>query len=149
MLPRKVKFVGLGLTLLVLLVGGGIAARSGTAPRPAGVDSKDTKVKALLKERHATLQAIASLTTKQYERGTASVVQVAEANRTARHAELDLCDTDKERVAVLEKMLAEAKEYEKSAEQLHKGGSIPFTAALKAKADRLEVEIALERAKGK
>jgi hypothetical protein len=46
-------------------------------------------------------------------------------------------------------MLAEAKEYEKSAEQLDKVGSIPFTAALKAKADRLEVEIALERAKSK
>ena len=149
MLPRKVTPVGLGLALLVLLVGGVIAARSGTSPRAAAADAKDTKVKALLKERHATLQAIASQTTEQYKAGAASVLQLAEANRAARNAELDLCDTDQERVAVLEKMLAEAKEYEKRAEQQHQAGSIPFTAALKARADRLEVEIALERAKGK
>jgi len=63
-----------------------------------------------------------------------------------RHAELDLCDTSKERVAVLEKMLAEAKDYEKTIFQQVESGGAQASTALKAKVSRLDVEIALERA---
>ena len=52
-------------------------------------------------------------------------------------------------MAVLEKLVAEAKDYEKSAELQYKAGKATRMAALKATADRLEVEIALERAKAK
>jgi hypothetical protein len=57
-----------------------------------------------------------------------------------------LCDTDKERVAVLEKWLAAAKEWEKVVDGLYKASRIAPREVLKAKAERLEVEIALQRA---
>jgi len=149
MLQCKCRLVGPGFALIALIASVAIATSPGTLPRAAAADAKDTKVKALLKERHATLQAIASQTTQAYQAGKASFVQVAEANRAAHNAELALCDTAKERVAVLGRMLAEAKVYEKSAEQEYKAGTTTATDALKAKADRLEVEIALERARAK
>jgi outer membrane protein TolC len=72
-----------------------------------------------------------------------------EANQAASHAELDLCDTDKERLAVLEKMLAEAKGFEASVAERVKAGESPIRAVLQAKVSRLEIEIALEHVKGK
>jgi len=146
---RKVGLVALGLAVLALVASGAIVTWSGTSPRAAAAERKDDKIKALLKERHATLEKIAAETSEGYRIGRASLSQVAEAKRAARNAELELCDTDKERVAVLEKMLEEAKDYEKSAEGGFQAARITHAAALKATADRLEVEIALERAKAK
>jgi hypothetical protein len=85
-------------------------------PRAAAAEVKETKVTALLKERLATLKAIASQAAEQYKTGRASYTQVHEANQALYRAELDLCETREERVAMLEKMLEEAKLHEKSAE---------------------------------
>ena len=92
---------------------------------------------------------IAAETAQGYRGGKATFSQVYEANRAARNAELDLCNTNQERVAVLEKMLEEARDYEKNAEQAFKSARAPHAAALRATADRLEVEIALERARAR
>ena len=81
--------------------------------------------------------------------GRTSLAHVYEANHAVRKAEIDLCKTDKERFAVLEKMLAEAKDYEKAVATEVKAATAPATAGLKAKVSRLDVEIALERAKTK
>lgn len=64
-------------------------------------------------------------------------------------AELELCDSDKERVAVLEKVVALTKEFEKNAIQRYKDGTVPQADALMAAVNRLEAEIALERAKAR
>ena len=64
-------------------------------------------------------------------------------------AQLDLCDTNAERVAVLERMLAQARDYEKIAAERVKAAATPTTTLLKAKLSRLDVEVALERAKDK
>lgn len=109
----------------------------------------DSRIKELLRERHATLKEVASTISSQYEAGQASSDLVYAANLAVHQAELDLCDTDKERVAVFEKMLPEAKAAEKDAGAAHQNGRENASVALKAKVNRLEIEIALERAKAK
>jgi hypothetical protein len=116
MRSRKVGFVALGGEGLALLVSGEIAARSGTSPRAAAAEGEQSKIKVLLKERHAAFETIAGGISEGFRKGSASRNQVVEATRATRNAELDLCDTDNDRAAVLEKMLAEAKDYEQSVE---------------------------------
>ena len=87
--------------------------------------------------------------TKLHRNEQISLDKVYEANQAVRNAELDMCDTTKERVAVLEKMLAEAKGYEKIIAKAVEVHAISSSDAVKAKVGRLDVEIALERAKGK
>ena len=74
---------------------------------------------------------------------------VVEANQVAGKARLELCDTSAERVAVLERMLAQAKDFENRVALLVKAEAGPKTNLLKAKLNRLDVEVALERAKEK
>ncbi|MCI0456146.1 MAG: efflux RND transporter periplasmic adaptor subunit [Gemmataceae bacterium] len=112
-------------------------------------EAQDSRLKALLKERLATLRALAEQTTKDYQTGRASFDRVHQAMRALLHAELELCDSDKERIAVLERIVAQAKEYEKRADQRYKSGAVSISDALMAVAGRLEAEIALERAKAK
>jgi hypothetical protein len=146
MLSREIRFIALGLAALV--VAGGVASWCGTLPHAAAAEG-NTKVKALQRERHAILEKLAEATNVGYRNGTASLSQVVEANRAALNAELDLCETDKARVMVLEKMLTAAKDYEGAVEAKRKAVQASYADALKATADRLEVEIALERAKAK
>jgi hypothetical protein len=111
--------------------------------------AKDGKLKALQKERLAAVRELAKLATDRYKTGSVSEDEVREAIRMVLAAELEQCDSDKDRVAVLEKVVAEAKKLEDRVAQLHKAGQAPFGATLKAKADRLQAEIALERARTK
>jgi hypothetical protein len=64
-------------------------------------------------------------------------------------AELELCETDQERVAVLQKILTIARDQETLAQNLVKSEHGTLGMALRAKAERLQAEIALERAKSK
>jgi hypothetical protein len=118
---------------------------------PKKVDYKkaDAKLDDLLKQRLATLRALADQTTKDYKAGRVSFERVHHAAQALLHAELELCSSDKERIAVLEKIVAEAKGYETNAVERYKSGAAPSSDALMATASRLEAEIALERAKSK
>ncbi len=122
-------------------------------PAPLGADpapkAKDARLKALLTERLAVARDMAALVTKAYQAGTASFSTVHEANLAVLNAELDLCQSEKDRVAVLEKFVAALKQFEKQVAEQYKGGLAPPSAPLKAKLARLEGEIALERARAK
>jgi len=144
MVSRSVTFVVLGLAMFT---SGTALTWSGSTPSQAADQKKDPQLKALLQERHAILQNLADVVNAEFRNARASQSQVMEASRVARQAELDLCETDQERVAVLEKMLAEARAYEQSADEERKSARGTYSSALKATADRLDVEIALERAK--
>ena len=65
------------------------------------------------------------------------------------NAELDLCETDKHRIQVLEQMLMTARETEEHTVALAKEARGTGIDMLKSKADRPDVEIALHRAKAK
>jgi outer membrane protein TolC len=72
-----------------------------------------------------------------------------EARRRLFKAELELCESDKERVAVHEKIVQLEKESEKVVEKRVEAGRVPTYELLAARVNRLEAEIALERAKAK
>ncbi|HJZ53544.1 MAG TPA: TolC family protein [Gemmataceae bacterium] len=84
-----------------------------------------------------------------YETGKATFAEVAEANALLLKAELELCESDKERLLVYEKALALAIECEKVAVQRYHAGQATHASVLAAKANRLEAEIAYERAKAR
>lgn len=135
-------------TLILAALIGYWSAQAGALAAP-GKGAKDARLNSLLQERLTALREAANFTTKAYETGVETLANVMAANQAVHSAELDLCGTDKERTALLEKMISEAKNYETLAAQ-QVGRGIDFASSVpKAKANRLEVEIALERLKNK
>jgi hypothetical protein len=118
-------------------------------PKKVEYRKADAKLNKLLKERLAALRALADQTTKDYKAGQVSFDRVHHATKAVLHAELELCDSDRERIAVLEKLVAQAKANEQHATERYKSGAAPASDALMAAAGRLEAEIALEQAKSK
>ena len=136
---------------IAVLVAACFLAGPGTldAAPPAGRqdEKKETKLRELLKERLATLRALAEMMNQASRQGELSAEKVYRAAQMVHQAELDLCDNDKERIAVLEKIVKAAKDYEDRTAEHAKAQVVPQSAILKAKVGRLEAEIALERAK--
>jgi hypothetical protein len=141
MLTRRVNRAGFALLLLAAVW------FFGSTRTEAAEDAKDTKLTKLLKERLAILKEIAAETEKAFKSGAMQAERLIEANEAVLKAELDLCKSDKERIAVLEKLVTTAKQREEQFERLVKLAAIPNSALLKSKVSRLEAEIALERAK--
>ena len=113
-------------------------------PPALAVEAKDSRVKTLLREKLSIAQKVAAQKTELYRAEAGSRVEVYEANQAVLNAELELCETTPERIAMLTKMLAEAVAYEK---MITGHPSIPSTTVLMFKISRLDIEIALERAK--
>ncbi|MBY0232409.1 MAG: hypothetical protein K2W96_24285 [Gemmataceae bacterium] len=128
----------LGWGCVVLLLAGTLAAEEG-----------DERLKALLKERLATVKLLAARMEAAFKAGEVTAERMIEAGEAVLKAELDLCETAKACVAVLEKLVESAKRREGLVERMVKAAAAPGTALLKAKASRLEAEIALERARPK
>jgi hypothetical protein len=147
--PAPLKGVRFFLLFAVLAACFSLSSQRVDAEEPAKSEAKSAKHKELLKERLAVIREIAKLATDAYKAGTGSYDEVREASRMVLVAELEQCDSDKERIAVLEKFVVEAKKQEEHAGQLSKTGQAPTRMVLKAKADRLQAEIALEQAKAK
>lgn len=149
MFTPAIRITGVRLAVMTLFLVSGIGYLSVYSPRASAQEPKAGKLKELLKERHATLKEIAAQTARAYQTRGVPIERLHEAEEAVLKAELDLCDSDKERIAVLEKLVALAKGQEEREMELVKAGSVPGTALLRAKANRLEAEIALERAKSK
>jgi hypothetical protein len=159
MFLTKIK-IATGLLLVGLLVigvapsgvlhQGQAASNAAFGDRPARDKvTRDAKVKELLKQRLATLKELVKATQAAYVQGKATFAELAQATTLLLKAELELCESDQERFAAHEKALTVAREYEKNAEQLHAAGQATQASVLAARATRLEVEIAYERAKAK
>ena len=109
----------------------------------------DSKVRPLQKQRLAVLKEATSEIKSAYLAGRTSVDRLQAALRAQYEAELDLCETDKDRLRVLEEMLKLAGENEQSLEQRYKAGDLPKSDFLAATAQRLEVAISIEKLKTK
>ena len=138
----------------LVLVALGIFAARACLLRPVSADEpapkkavNDSKLKTLLKARLAVAQEDATLVTRSYESGQAPIAEVLEAIRAVSDAELELCDTKAERIAILERMLKQAKEFEKIAAARVEAAAASRRETFKAKMKRLEIEIALEKIK--
>jgi RNA polymerase sigma factor (sigma-70 family) len=131
----------------------GVKAEGGERPpgqkAPEGPAGEGPKVRALLKERLETLRKIADRVQQLYQEKVASPELVRQANLRVYKAELDLCDTTKERIAVLVKILQVYKDMEDHANELVTQGVASQHTVLEARVNRLEAEIALEREKAK
>jgi hypothetical protein len=80
--------------------------------------------------------------------GMATPDQMFAANQAVSHAELDLCETDDQRLAILTRLVADAKNFE-TLSHAPSVLALDRQAPLKAKVVRIEAEIALERARSK
>jgi RNA polymerase sigma factor (sigma-70 family) len=101
----------------------------------------------LLKERVDLLRKNAERAKRLYEQQAAGQDAVWQANLRLHKAELDLCETTKERIAVWEKIVNVYKEMEDRLTRLSTQGAASHEAVEEAKLNRLEAEIALEREK--
>src|SRR5205823_2845252 len=108
--------------------------------------TKDSKARALQKERLAVLKEIAEENEKLHQVQRVDEEDLLEAQRQVLQAEFELCESDKERVEILGKLVALAKKREAAMTSRVQIGRAMVTDALKAKANRLEAEIALARA---
>jgi hypothetical protein len=107
------------------------------------------RVRELLKQRHQTLQEYVELLESRHEAAGGDIVQVIRAKELLVGAELELADSDQQRLAAREKAVDLAKRYEQViAIRVESGGGPNFDPAelLTAKAHRLATEIAYERA---
>jgi hypothetical protein len=107
------------------------------------------KVQALLKERLAILKDMQHRTAKRHQAGQASKGELLEINLRVLKAELDLCPTDRERIAVHEKIVAVLKAIEHQVGELARHSAAAAGTLLEARLNRLEAEIDLERARAK
>lgn len=149
MFSSQRRLAGIALALLLPLTAGGIYSWSANAQRASAEEPRDARVQALLRERLATLKDLATQTAAAYKGGTASFADVHAANEAVFRAELDLAESQRARIAIHEKLVAEAKQHEGHVAHLYQTGKAPSYLSLKARVHRLEAEIALEREKGK
>jgi outer membrane protein TolC len=129
----------------------GLISVGGRADNPKSdqANRHSKKVRALQEERLVTLKEIAAEKEKAFRDGRAPSEDVLQAKLLVLGAELELCDSDGERVAVHESIVAVAKEIEETQASRYKAQRLSHSDLLTAKANRLEAEVAHERAKAK
>ena len=149
MLLATLRFVS--LTAVVLLAWAAFSAgHSAVAGQDRGrAQDTGTKIKELQKERLDAVRVMVKQDEARLRSGQALPDEVLAANKMLAEAELDVCESDKDRIAVLEKLLVRARDTEKLAGGFAKTGQGRESTALRARAERLRFEIALERAKAK
>jgi|ERR1035441_717390 hypothetical protein len=111
--------------------------------------SRIGRVRDLQQQRLDTLRNLVKITTEHYKNGQASSDDLWSATRAKDEAELDLCTSNAERIAILERIVADAKMVEEQDAKLVTNKLMSRTLLLKATADRLQQEIHLEYAKAK
>jgi RNA polymerase sigma factor (sigma-70 family) len=111
--------------------------------------SKNAKLQALLKERLETVRAMADKMKELHKQKAVDQEVLQRAYVRVYKAELDLCETAKERIAILKQIVEVYKEIEDHASQLERQRIASRHVVQDAKLNRLEAEIALEREKVK
>jgi hypothetical protein len=109
--------------------------------------SQNSKVRDLQAQRLTTLSNLVAITREHYQNGEVSSDELLSVTRQEMEAELDLCTSAEERVAILERVVDGAKLQEAQAANLAANKLLAKRALLKATADRLQQEILLEQAR--
>lgn len=139
------------LWIVVLVVAGlvasGVAGRWSASVPVQAADAKDDPVETLLKKKLSLLRQGSEQMTQMFQNGRMAVDDALDWQLELSHAELDLCTTDEQRIAVLEKTLAAVKELEKKVQAQVQTAQATSLSAIKASVKRLDVEIALQQLK--
>lgn len=101
----------------------------------------------LLKQRVELVTQIHELTDRSYRAGAATFSELLEARAELLTARLDACATKSERLQVREEMVKLAQQTEALTAQLVKSGEATSLKQMRATAQVLEAQIALEREK--
>lgn len=126
----------------------GLCIAIGVPATGQDVATAKSKVRTLLEERRDVLKARADTCIKTFANNAKlDYADVLAANDDYYDAELVLISDKAERIAMLEKKLANAKESEQWATSMKEGGRGLQATVLLATANRLAVEIAIEREK--
>jgi hypothetical protein len=117
------------------------------AERAARPTDDTSSLKAMLRERVATLREIAEAEALSYKnsRSNDPFEPVGKAHADLLAAELDLCDTEAEKMVLLRAAVARAKGYEDELAKLAQVGAATRFEGLRAKSYRLQAEITLKR----
>jgi outer membrane protein TolC len=133
--------------VILLLVG--LICRANTAraqpEAPQTVADKKAEIKTLLKERRDTLQKAVGLLVELYRRGAVDLRSIAQAEREALRATLEVDDGPEARLAALKKYHENAIAVLKFSEEGFKAGRSSQVEVLQAKAIMLEAKIELLR----
>jgi len=113
--------------------------------RAWSADAKEGRMQELLKERLGAATELYPTVLQGLVGGTGVLEEVHAAHQALLRARLDVCGTDDERIAALERAVGEAKKQEDIVTRNVKQGIEKSVDALKAKVYRLETEIALKR----
>jgi len=100
-----------------------------------------------LKERLSVLKEIARQKEVMYQNAMVTIDKVLEAKKEVAKAELELCESDKDRHKVRETLVALAQDIVKFREAQFKAGTLLHVDLWKAQADLLEAQTALDAAK--
>ena len=149
MLPDKIRFASLTAIALFAWMALSPGHSPTVAQEPAKALDQGAKVKELQKERLAAVRGMAKQDAVRAKNGQALTDEVLASTRMLAEAELEVCESDKERVIALQQIVVTARDTERLAEWFVKSGQGREGMVLKAKAERLRFEIALERAKSK
>jgi hypothetical protein len=109
--------------------------------------AEDSKLRTLFKERLAAVKGIEADIEKRYRAALAGLDELLRARQAVLSAELDLSNSDKERIAIHEKIISLAKQLEEVVDKRFQAGHAGLSDVLRTRVSRLEAEIDLERAK--
>jgi hypothetical protein len=140
----RLKDVGFGLALLVL---GGVAGFWLASGSTLAAEDEKVTIDGLLQEKLTTLREIAAHAEGLFKSAKIDYRAVLDAKKPLYAFELELCKTPAERIAKLEETLAFAKQLEEFNIAQVQAARATRATVLEAKLFRLDVEIALLRAK--
>jgi RNA polymerase sigma factor (sigma-70 family) len=109
--------------------------------------AEDSKLRTLFKERLAAVKGIEAEIEKLYRAERATPQELLPARQAVLRAELDLSNSDKERIAIHEKIIGIAKQLEEQMNYRFQAGHALLSDVLRTRVSRLEAEIDLERAR--
>ena len=110
------------LVIALLLSVAVILSHEGKTPQVVAQSGETSAVRKLLIERRDTLRSIEDLHKRQIQSGAGGYVELIRATMARLEAELDLADSNEERIATLEKKLEETKKLERMVQERLKKG---------------------------
>lgn len=127
----------------------GSASSQDDAGRATGQQAASLKVKQLQNERVVALKDLAQVTDTLYRKARAEAGPAYDTRQLLLNAEVELTESDAERIKLYEDFVSAMKEYEEIATVRKQAARGTEADVLKAKTVRLEAEIGLEKLKSK